>query len=984
MTEREVDALIGAAVQAALANDGTVLQATSQLVGLFKDLCTGHTEAMQTDARKALTTVVGNARRVAAAEADPLARCLALGEFGLSCTALADAGKALVEAAASTAAPAATPAAEPGVQEQALEDIDDVQGDEPELYNNFSGNAMAMGIEEEEDDDDDFATADDETATARLAVASALPPLEDEIQDVVDIILHDAEELFGAIERWDVADVVCITTGVIRALPTLLQEADKIDSDDVAQARQNVVESCGVMTGLARTVARNPDGAYLTPQLSDALSDLTTDINGFVVALKRHRYLGTQDEISSEVLIQRCEGILLTKQQPSPYSDAPNPEKLQRVTNLSQKAAMHALSQLSGCLLSDDPTVKELAALLDQIVTHICHLLDASDRLSHGVNLPPRAHAFETCHLIVRALLPVCKPVPPGGNGPEVGAALTTLRSNMPVLLEAIKRLGDECDRLLEQAQAKPPPLPQRFEPTSAGITTIGVTCRLCSDNFINTKGEPLRLGDATQVTLFEDATIQQLMVSLTQNIRIPVTDLAVLSAEQVLPGDLAVADALKQSELYVYNKNDKHDLQNEVALIKQRQLAKALRTNKMSSSTNIKRSETKRAFSELKGRSDEETARLQLMSLVKDGRLTVDQAVSASTIANSAAMQLSLKASHALDMPANKRPAPGIPPAPGINTASDEDSMSMAAFAATSTRRKFSRSPSPSGGAPKLFMEGFLGKEGGTYRTWKTRWFVLTDVELTYFRSPSVKDPLGVIPLDVSLCCSPEPDRSGHGNCFALKPKQQTERVFYLSAATEAQRRAWMRCIDQLIPGRQPYVSQVKAVKTCIQHLQESGIAKEDVFRVPGNAGQVQKLVEAMQTKLELPADLLGNPHTLVSFIKAVFKNRLLGPFLSDEEQQLLSKALQESASDEATQVSSVRHALELMHPLEADLVLALGELLVKVDAHQAVTKCSSEDLSRSFGPLLFPSAEESQACRAIFLLQAHLEDMRSQDSDA
>jgi cytohesin len=49
-------------------------------------------------------------------------------------------------------------------------------------------------------------------------------------------------------------------------------------------------------------------------------------------------------------------------------------------------------------------------------------------------------------------------------------------------------------------------------------------------------------------------------------------------------------------------------------------------------------------------------------------------------------------------------------------------------------------------GGAGK---KGFCQKQGGKIRTWKRRYFVLSDHQLLYFRKPTDLAPLGIIPLE-------------------------------------------------------------------------------------------------------------------------------------------------------------------------------------------------------------------------------------------
>ncbi|XP_037544616.1 cytohesin-3 [Nematolebias whitei] len=47
---------------------------------------------------------------------------------------------------------------------------------------------------------------------------------------------------------------------------------------------------------------------------------------------------------------------------------------------------------------------------------------------------------------------------------------------------------------------------------------------------------------------------------------------------------------------------------------------------------------------------------------------------------------------------------------------------------------------------------EGWLLKMGGRVKTWKRRWFILTDSCLYYFKYTTDKDPIGIIPLE-NLC---------------------------------------------------------------------------------------------------------------------------------------------------------------------------------------------------------------------------------------
>jgi len=62
---------------------------------------------------------------------------------------------------------------------------------------------------------------------------------------------------------------------------------------------------------------------------------------------------------------------------------------------------------------------------------------------------------------------------------------------------------------------------------------------------------------------------------------------------------------------------------------------------------------------------------------------------------------------------------------------------------------------------------EGWLWKQGGRYKTWKRRWFILNDNCLYYFEFTTDKEPRGIIPLE-NIRVREVPDRS-KPHCFEL-----------------------------------------------------------------------------------------------------------------------------------------------------------------------------------------------------------------------
>ncbi|KAM6966694.1 cytohesin-3-like isoform 1-T1 [Tautogolabrus adspersus] len=106
---------------------------------------------------------------------------------------------------------------------------------------------------------------------------------------------------------------------------------------------------------------------------------------------------------------------------------------------------------------------------------------------------------------------------------------------------------------------------------------------------------------------------------------------------------------------------------------------------------------------------------------------------------------------------------------------------------------------------------EGWLLKNGGRVKTWKRRWFILTDSCLYYFQYTTDKDPIGIIPLE-NLSVRKLQDTSKPYCLELYNPKglkikacktenrgrvvQGKHQSYKLSAASEEERDDWMDAI--------------------------------------------------------------------------------------------------------------------------------------------------------------------------------------------
>ncbi|XP_072112578.1 dual adapter for phosphotyrosine and 3-phosphotyrosine and 3-phosphoinositide isoform X1 [Mobula birostris] len=87
---------------------------------------------------------------------------------------------------------------------------------------------------------------------------------------------------------------------------------------------------------------------------------------------------------------------------------------------------------------------------------------------------------------------------------------------------------------------------------------------------------------------------------------------------------------------------------------------------------------------------------------------------------------------------------------------------------------------------------EGYLTKQGGRVKTWKTRWFILHRNELKYFKDKMSTEPIKT--LDLTECTGVQFDYSQERiNCFCLV---FPERTYYMCTKTGIEADEWIKLI--------------------------------------------------------------------------------------------------------------------------------------------------------------------------------------------
>ncbi|XP_030840094.1 cytohesin-1 isoform X1 [Strongylocentrotus purpuratus] len=132
---------------------------------------------------------------------------------------------------------------------------------------------------------------------------------------------------------------------------------------------------------------------------------------------------------------------------------------------------------------------------------------------------------------------------------------------------------------------------------------------------------------------------------------------------------------------------------------------------------------------------------------------------------------------------------------------------------------------------------EGWLMKQGGRYKNWKRRWFILTDNCLYYFEFTTDREPKGIIPLENLQVQEVEDNRKAQ--CFELVTTNKSvikaakthgdgrvvegrHTSYRMSATTDDERKEWIHALQASI-SRDPFYEMLEARKKKASHKAET-----------------------------------------------------------------------------------------------------------------------------------------------------------------
>ncbi|XP_020608005.1 pleckstrin-2-like [Orbicella faveolata] len=138
-----------------------------------------------------------------------------------------------------------------------------------------------------------------------------------------------------------------------------------------------------------------------------------------------------------------------------------------------------------------------------------------------------------------------------------------------------------------------------------------------------------------------------------------------------------------------------------------------------------------------------------------------------------------------------------------------------------------------------RKLKEGFLVKKGHVRHNWKTRWFILYDEALVYFKKKNqIMYNAGEIPLRGCFLVSPCTEYTKKEGVFRITTKENIE--YLLQAANEEEREEWTTAIANAVRRL-----DIKFKCTDSEEVRRSVYPRTPVQFTPT---QIREMVEAMQ----------------------------------------------------------------------------------------------------------------------------------------
>ncbi|XP_053195608.1 rho GTPase-activating protein 24 [Scomber japonicus] len=289
----------------------------------------------------------------------------------------------------------------------------------------------------------------------------------------------------------------------------------------------------------------------------------------------------------------------------------------------------------------------------------------------------------------------------------------------------------------------------------------------------------------------------------------------------------------------------------------------------------------------------------------------------------------------------------------------------------------------------PSVIKCGWLRKQGGFVKTWHSRWFVLRGDQLYYYKDEEETKALGTIFLPGNKVTEHPTNGDEAGKFpFEVIPGGDRERMtanhetYLLMASTQNDMEDWVKTIRRVIWAPfgggifgQKLEETVRyerrfgnklapmLVEQCVDFIRQWGLREEGLFRLPGQANLVKELQDAFDCGEKPSFDCNTDVHTVASLLKLYLRElpEPVIPFHKYEEFLACAKLL---GKDDEMGVKELRKLVEILPPVNYNLLKYICRFLDEVQSYSGVNKMSVQNLATVFGPnILRPKVEDPVA---------------------
>ncbi|XP_028517615.1 pleckstrin-2 [Exaiptasia diaphana] len=136
---------------------------------------------------------------------------------------------------------------------------------------------------------------------------------------------------------------------------------------------------------------------------------------------------------------------------------------------------------------------------------------------------------------------------------------------------------------------------------------------------------------------------------------------------------------------------------------------------------------------------------------------------------------------------------------------------------------------------------EGYLVKKGHVRHNWKTRWFVLYDERLSYYKKKGDKEPVGYVLLQGCFLVSPCTEYTKKESVFRLTSKEGIE--YLIQAVNNEERDIWSSAIAECIRKLE---ARDRKLKATADSKRLSQVHKRESYKE--SISKIRDIIDAMQ----------------------------------------------------------------------------------------------------------------------------------------